>query len=56
MVKQTHKTICREKPTNCLNVFDHFVGLTLKGLRKIVKTVQLFFGEKYSNFDVYMKS
>ena len=31
MVKQT-QTIRRQKPTNGLSVFDHFVGLTLKGL------------------------
>ena len=29
MVKLTH-TIHRLLPTNCLNVFDHFVGLVLK--------------------------
>ena len=26
------QNICRQKPTNGLSVFDHFVGLTLKGL------------------------
>ena len=26
------QTICRQKPTNCLIVFDHFVGLALKAL------------------------
>ena len=31
MVKHT-QTICRLLPTNCLSVFDYFVGLTLKGL------------------------
>ena len=31
MVKHT-QTICRQQPTNCLSVFDHFVGLPLKGL------------------------
>ena len=31
MVKHT-QTIRREKPTNCLSVFDHFVGLAPKGL------------------------
>ena len=34
MVKHT-QTICRLLPTNCLSVFDHFVGLTLKGLISI---------------------
>ena len=31
MVKHTQK-ICPQKLTNCLSVFDHFVGLALKGL------------------------
>ena len=33
MVKHT-QTICSLKPINSLNVFDHFVGLALKGLNK----------------------
>ena len=32
MVKHT-QTIRRQKPTNCLSVFGHFVGLALKGLK-----------------------
>ena len=35
MVKHT-QTICRQKPRNCLSVFDHFVGLVLKGFRESV--------------------
>ena len=37
-MRQPHKivkytqTIRRLLPTNCLSVFDHFVGLALKGL------------------------
>ena len=31
MVKHT-QTIRRQKPTNCLSISDHFVGLVLKGL------------------------
>ena len=31
MVKQI-QTIRRQKPTNCLSVFVHFVGLALKDL------------------------
>ena len=31
MVKHT-QIILRQQPTNCLSVFDHFVGLMLKGL------------------------
>ena len=30
----SQKTLC-QKLANCLNVFDHFVGLTLKGLTKL---------------------
>ena len=32
MVKHTQK-ICRQQSTNCLNVFDSFVELALKGLK-----------------------
>ena len=32
MVKHT-QTIRRQQPTNCLSVFEHFVGLELKGLK-----------------------
>ena len=35
MVKHT-QTIRRQKPTKCLNVFDHFVGLALKGLMLVL--------------------
>ena len=34
MVKHP-QTIFRLLPTNCVSVFDHFVGLALKGLKKI---------------------
>ena len=40
MVKHT-KTILRLLRTNCLSVFDHFVGLVLKGL---VPSLALFHG------------
>ena len=33
MVKHTQK-IRRQKPTNCLSVFDHFVKLELKDLKQ----------------------
>ena len=32
-VDQTNRRLL---PTNCLGVFDHFVGLALKGLKKIL--------------------
>ena len=35
MVKHT-QTICQQQPTNCLSVFDHFVGLVLRGYIKYV--------------------
>ena len=35
MVKQT-KIIYRLMPMDCLSVFDYFVGLELKGLRKML--------------------
>ena len=31
MVKHT-QTICPQQPTNCLNVFNHFLRLAVKGL------------------------
>ena len=31
---QTHSNKFSKLPTNCLNVFGHFVGLALKGLKK----------------------
>ena len=34
MVKRT-QTIRLQQPTNCLSVFDHFVELTLKGLKAL---------------------
>ena len=36
MVKYTqtiHRRIADELPTNCLSVFDHFMGLALKDLK-----------------------
>ena len=33
MIKNT-QTIRLQRPTNCLSVFDHFVALALKGLRR----------------------
>ena len=33
MVKHT-QTIRRRNPTNCLSMFDHFLGLAVKGLKK----------------------
>ena len=39
MVKHSER-ICRQKPTNCLSVFDHFVGLAHKGLRFVTTDSQ----------------
>ena len=38
MVKDT-QTIRGQQPTNYLSVFDHFVGLALKGLKKLLPTI-----------------
>ena len=38
MFKHT-QTIRRQEPTNFLSVFDHFLGLALKGLGKYVHTL-----------------
>ena len=38
MVKHT-QIIRRQEPTNCLSVFDHFVGFVLKGLRHLLSDV-----------------
>ena len=38
MVKHS-QTIRRQKPTNCLSVFDHFVECALKGCTIEVKSV-----------------
>ena len=44
MVKHT-QTIHRLLPTNCLSVFDHFVGLALNGLKYVqpIKVRLLYF-------------
>ena len=38
MVKHT-QTICRQQSTNCLSVFDNFVGFVLKGLKENLSKV-----------------
>ena len=43
----TLKRFVGKLPTNCLSVFDHFVKLALKGLRKGVK-------ERIRLFDVHV--
>ena len=40
MVKHTQK-IRQQQPTNFLSMFDHFVGLALKGLNDIVLRIAL---------------
>ena len=35
-ISQNDQTHSNNLPTNCLSVFDHFMGLALKGLRKII--------------------
>ena len=43
MVKHT-EIICQFLPTNFLNVFDHFVGLVLKGLKMVNWNDEFVFG------------
>ena len=38
MVKHT-QTIRRQKSRNCLSVFDHFVGLALRGLSEMLNII-----------------
>ena len=38
MIKRA-QTIRRQKPANCLSVFDHFVGLVLKGFSLSLKVI-----------------
>ena len=40
MVEQT-QTICWQQPTICLSMFNHFVGLALKGLRGVGQNISL---------------
>ena len=49
MVKHS-QTIRQQQPTSCLSVFDHFVGLALKGLKKEKYTLPKF--TKYSSCGV----
>ena len=41
MFKHTQR-IRRQKQTNCLSVFDHFVELALKGLIVVYKTMNCY--------------
>ena len=41
-------SICQQQPTNCLSVFDNFVGYVLKGLNSTCKTDQADFTEYMS--------
>ena len=47
MIKHV-QTICRVLPTNCLSVFDHFVGLALKGLH--TSLTWILYWEFYKKF------
>ena len=49
-----NQTIRRQQLTNCLSVFDHFVGLVLKGLRSDSNKFKEFV--LLSVFDHFLKS
>ena len=40
--------IRQQQPTNCLSVFDHFVGLALKGLKGMKPEILTFEGMHFS--------
>ena len=46
MVKNT-KAICRQKLTNCLSVFDHFLVLALKGVNTLLTKPLTIFMKKF---------
>ena len=46
MVKHT-QAMRLQQPTNCLSVFDHFVGLVLKGLNIFIFEVFVSFERCY---------
>ena len=39
--------VCGKLPTNCLSVFDHFVGLALIGLNSFKRILILFPSRKF---------
>ena len=47
MVKHT-QTIRRFLPTNCLSVFDHYVGLALKGLNSLINMTSISMLKKWN--------
>ena len=49
MVKYT-QTIRRQQTANCLNKFDHFVGLELKGFSKVQRRIQKPFKHLWWSF------
>ena len=56
MVKHT-QTICRLLPINCLSVFDHFTGLTPKGLKtQNHLRFKVYFSEKEAKFNLFISN
>ena len=51
MIKHT-QTIRQQQPTNCLSVFDHFVGLALKGLNILRQVLKTIFAKRFT-FDAF---
>ena len=41
------KQFAENMPTNCLSVFDHFVGLALKGLKIMTSSILSFLSNKF---------
>ena len=59
MVKHT-QTISLQQQTNCISLFDHFVGLVLKGLNIALhyrnSSISLNFGFELKSSKMYLKS
>ena len=55
MVKYS-QTICWLLPTNCLSVFDHFVGFALKGLGLLHSNILGLMIQITSNFALALRS
>ena len=47
-IPQNGQTHSNNSTTNCFSMFDHFVGLALKGLKNSKTLLKRYFVEKYT--------
>ena len=52
----TLKQFVGKLPTNCLSVFDHFVGMVLKGLKKVINEIYVLKFRRYCDEDMLVES